>query len=186
MGSTPSRGGPPVSGRPRLPLGKAASLTSLTAEQLLALVEERKTHIDAEGRPKPAIGDIPEPLSEYRGRPVWDLGQFQLWALRMGVWLAGYEGEDVIGYTGVARLLEVREQSVRKQAMERGRNVDTRGRPDPDDMPEPWRTIDKAPIMVVLFRKEEIRRWATQTGRLTPEGQARRLKPGRKSTATSN
>lgn len=138
---------------------QAVEITGFSADQLHRLVADR----DATSR-----AAIPAPLD---GPPyVWDKPAFNRWALRMG--LRTHRGVRVIGYTGLAELLGVNEQSLRKLATTRDRHIVDEGAAWPTDLPKPrfeYKPGDAGYLHGgprVLFDLDVAQRWARQTGRL--------------------
>lgn len=129
-----------------------ATLTGLSRAQLLALIGVRDSD--------PTRAAIPAPVGEVDGDPAWRYDQITLWALRMG--LHTYRGQRVIGYAGVAQMLGLLEQSVRKLVVVRARHIRDHGQAWAEDIPAPRWLVNT----VVLFRRDDIERWAAQTGRL--------------------
>lgn len=151
-------------------LGRAAELTTHTAKQLVKLLERRHHQIDNSGKARPS--DIPEPVGyDPDDDPVWSYEEFRLWALRMGVWAEGWKGQPAIGILGIAAMLGLEEQSIRKLHSLRLKHIDERGEADPEDIPG---SIDElqwdSQLIVLLFNTEEIRTWAIRTGRLRSDG----------------
>lgn len=141
---------------------QATQVTGFSAEQLRRLVGERDTNATRRAAiPAPMPGEPPY---------VWDRAAFSRWALRMG--LRTHRGVRVIGYTGLAALLNVEEQSLRKLATTRDRHVADEGAPWPTDLPRPrfnYKPGDPDYLHSgprVLFDLTVVQRWARQTGRL--------------------
>lgn len=112
------------------------------------------------------------------GEPQFEYGPFLLWAWRMG--LTPYLAPDgtpvrVIGYPGIAALIDIDEQSVRRRVWLRRLHVRVEGRPRFKDIPAPILTV----AQVALFNLDEIEVWVRNSGRGRADGTTRRLRPRR-------
>jgi hypothetical protein len=156
---------------------EVAQLIGRSPHEVRDLLAQRETAVADDGRER--ASDIPEPAGQVDGLPAWAEKRFKLWALRMGIYGPGLDGEPVIGYTGIAQMLNLEEQSVRALMMQRAARVRDQGSADPLDIPEPYGVPDRGAIIVPLWPIEAIRRWAMQTGRLSPDGTPLQLRPRR-------
>jgi hypothetical protein len=157
---------PPPRRRTPARLDEAAAMLGKTPPQVLDMLAERGGQ--AVGRP----WDIPAPASD---EPAWDWLELTLWAYRMGMHVDGHRGVAVIGYTGLALMVGLEEQSLRKLATVRQERIRAEGRPRPKDLPIPIVVIRRHPIDVALFASDEAHQWAMQTGRLHADGVTPRL-----------
>lgn len=138
----------------------AQELTGLSGEDLRALVELRYLHLASDAQPR--LEDIPHPVDAYAGgdspdQPFWSRREFEAWAMR-----TGYNNQALIGYTGLARLTGLDEQSLRKRVALRLAHIRDEGQARLSDIPAPTRRVGHW----ALFDAPEVRRWAEQTGRV--------------------
>lgn len=165
--------------QPRLlSIDQAATLSGKKRGDLVALIADRERVIAERG--KAATSSIPAPVGLIDGQPAWNDDDFRLWCLRTGCYTLGHEGRQVIGYAGISVWLRLGEQSLRKLTWEREIHIEKEGAARPDDIPPPVAHLDEfGPLVVALFDRDEIRRWAMQTGRLDRDGTPIRRHPRR-------
>jgi hypothetical protein len=170
----PQRIAQPADWQELIDLDEASKVTGLTGPALEAALDDRDVYIAAQlvtagSRRKAARWHIPNPAG--RDPLQWRRGDLTLWALRLGIYPDLFHGVEVIGYTGLADLYDVEEQSVRAMVS------------NPDEYaPDPVFEVDSGdPLFpIVLYDKAAMRTWGVKTMRLAADGETpTRLRPRR-------
>lgn len=148
--------------RATVDLDDATRMTGLTRAQLLRMLRFRRQVVDSGRKPKPY--HIPPTLSGPDEDPRWERPVFVTWALRMGLYVQGHRGLPVIGYTGMALLVDQPEQTLRNARLNGG-----------GDLPRIVLEIVRESMTVVLFDFHESVRWCLRTERISPDVAADQL-----------
>lgn len=111
------------------------------------------------------------------GHDYCDRAEVLAWAVEVGCCTA--EGEPLLDYDGIGRLLNVSRMTVKDWERDRKANVRTYGTPDVDDIPDPYDTYWPPASPRPMWRRDAILQWAIRTGRMTADGVPLVKKTGR-------
>lgn len=139
---------PPAPRQKSITLTGAAQAAEVSPDHLLDLIAHIRAEIAAGSR-------LPHPPPIDGGSCDWE--DYRNWAVRMGLWT--YRGRRFVGYAGVARLVGLEEQTLRKMRAAAGRRE-----PQLEDMPTPVRAGAALATLppYVLFDLAEILTWGRQ------------------------
>ncbi len=142
---------------------EARAMTGLSRAEILRMLRFRRQRFEAGSRSLPH--HIPAPLNRNDTAPVWERATFATWARRVGLYVEGHRGRPVIGYTGLALLLDMTEQGLRVAAAAAGTW------PFPPSVLE----ITREAMTTIFVDLEAGIRWCVRTGRLAPDVDAQQL-----------
>lgn len=137
----------------RLTAMAAAIQVDKTTSELETLLSDRRAYLLVND--KPELFHIPEPVAYDPAGPVWNR-DFVLWSWRMGCNLDGVNGVRVIGYTGIAYMLDQKEQTIRRRKW-------NPNQPPARRIPLPLFRVLSGSRWVLLFDYLAIHQWIRQT-----------------------
>lgn len=144
-------------------MAEACAMTGLSRTEIRRLLRFRRQRFEAGSRSLPH--HVPAPLNRNDKDPVWERVVFATWARRVGLYVEGHRGRPIIGYTGLALLLDMTEQGLRVAAVA------------PGTLPFPPSVLEiiREAMTINFFDFEASIQWCVWTRRLAPDVDAHQL-----------